>query len=153
MPSSNERRLRRSKVRRLLLRGLTAEEIFDSLGSEVSLQTIFEEIAAIKGIERRWWNENQKVESRFPRLLKRKLDELEEVERDGWFIAYEGEKSSDYRQRKIGLDIVLDSLKPQFVLLGFDKGSISDLELQEKARMLKEEIQNLKELTKSGRKK
>lgn len=127
------------------------DEIIDSLSPEIPLSSIFQEYRIIKEINHSWWDRNRGFDARSRNLLNTKTDELEEIKREGWVVAYNAEKSGNEKLRVLGARLALDAIEEQNRILGFAGASINQLEISEQTKKVIEEIKRLKEMAGSGR--
>ncbi|MBI2184985.1 MAG: hypothetical protein HYU39_08525 [Thaumarchaeota archaeon] len=135
---------RREQVQRLLIRGLSASEIANSIVPPVSEVTVKRDIAWIRKMNEDWWRSNSQVKARMMRYLKERLDAMREVGREGWLVVYEAR--DDLRMRVSGLNVVLGAEKAIGELLGFTGISLTDLEVQDRLEKMDVEITDLRRL-------
>lgn len=135
---------RREQVQRLLIRGLSAGEIANSITPPVSEVTVKRDIAWIRRMNERWWRDNSQVKARMMRYLKERIDAMREVIREGWLVGYEAK--DDLRMRVAGLNVVLGAEKALSELFGFAGLSLIDLEVQEKLQKVDSELIELRRL-------
>ena len=135
---------RREQVQRLLIRGLSASEIANSVAPPVSEVTVKRDIAWIRRLNEDWYRKNSQVRPRMMRYLKERIDAMSEVGREGWLVVYEAKE--DLKSRVSGLNVVLGAEKALGELVGFARVSLLDPEVQDRLEEVNSELAELRRL-------
>lgn len=135
---------RREQVQRLLIRGLSAREISNSVSPPVSEITVNRDIHWIKRMNEKWWQENSHIKVRMMRYLKERIDAISEISREAWLVVYDAK--DDLRMKVSGLNIVLGAEKTLSELMGFAGLSVIELEVQDRMEKMDVELAELRRL-------
>ena len=138
---------RREQVRRLLIRGLSAKEIVDSLENKWSLPTVNRDISEINSQRRKWWSENSTLNERLGRYLKERMDTFKEVEKEAWRIHYEAD-ADNFRAKTSALALIIHAEEEINSTLGLSGTSLNEQEMQEKISQVETELSEIRGLLK-----